>query len=121
MNLITKSTIDDVINKNLVCLRDAKTRKLLNVSFSEDGLKWTLSPQGKLIYFKHAYLRRIHNKEYNLVHVEIVGNNKNPNVIVEEFIPTNFSNPYMQAAEYAGIHKAYKLCYNIAENDQSIS
>lgn len=121
MNIITQATIEEVSKKNLVCLRDVKTGRLLNVSFSEEGLKWTISPQGKLIYFKKANIKRIHNSEYRIVAIEPKGNlTMSEKVFVEPFVPRNSSNAYLQAAEYAGIHKAYKLWYNVAETDQSV-
>lgn len=55
--------IDKVIgqfikDKKMWVLRDKKTGRALNTSYSEDGLRYSTSANGKLIYFKNARLAR---------------------------------------------------------------
>lgn len=38
-------------------LFDVKTERLLNISATEDGLRWTTNKFGKLVYYKNAKLK----------------------------------------------------------------
>lgn len=41
-------------DRNLVVLREKRSGRALNVSYTEDGLKYTTSLSGKLPYFNDA-------------------------------------------------------------------
>lgn len=117
MNTITEKTINDVTLQKMFCLRDVRTHKVLNVSFTEDGLKWTLDHNGNLIYFKSGRIAQRYDKNYNIIGLYFKGNlTPSSRVYVEEFIPKNHSLPYSQTAEYQGIHRSYKMNYIIAES-----
>ena len=45
-----------ITDKNLYVLRNRKTGQAINTSYTEEGLKYTMSPNGKLTYFKDAKL-----------------------------------------------------------------
>jgi len=115
--------IDKVIgqfikDKKMYVLRDRKTGRALNTSYSEDGLKWSTSANGKLIYYKNAIISREWIKdstgEWAVKSVNITGDlTPNPDVYVEPFTPTNHSNIRQQIAEYTVVSKAYRLLYHI--------
>jgi len=46
----------------LLCLRDGKTRILRNVSYSEDGLKYTTDEKGRNVYFVNPQMKIENNK-----------------------------------------------------------
>jgi len=104
-------------DKKMYVLRNAKTGQALNASYSEEGLKYTTSPNGKLMYFKDAKLVREWDTDQNgvpfIVSVGFSGNlDPNPDVIVEQFIPKNHSSARTQIAEYTAVSKAYRLLYH---------
>lgn len=43
-----------ISDRDLLVLREKKTGRALNVSYTEDGLKYTTSLSGRLIYFTDA-------------------------------------------------------------------
>lgn len=115
--------IDKVIgqfikDKKMYVLRDKATGRALNTSYSEDGLKWSTSANGRLIYYKNAIISREWKKDYGtgewtVGSVSITGDlTPNPDVYVEQFVPTNHSNIRQQIAEYTVVSKAYRLLYH---------
>ena len=105
-------------DRNLVVLRDAKTHKALNVSTTEDGLKWTyLNNRQGLCYFKNGKFQRNLevDKHGNLKgFVNIVSNDNKPltkssKIYVEKFIPRNHDDLGNQKAEYVWVNKALRL------------
>lgn len=63
MNNNVIEPIDKVIgqfitDKKMFVLRDKLTGQALNTSYSEEGLKYTTSPNGQLLYFRDAKLAR---------------------------------------------------------------
>jgi len=45
-----------IFNIKLYCLRDRKTHRILNVGYSEDGLKYTYNKVGKCLYNDTSYV-----------------------------------------------------------------
>lgn len=87
----------------------APNGRILNVSYTEEGLKYTLSRDGRYIYFKNAQLVL----DYKTNRLYFKGNTaKNPSLTVERFIPKNHSIVSNQLAEYRFVYKALRLCYN---------
>lgn len=41
----------------MVCMRDKKTGRILGLSYSVDGLKWTANKTGRLLFFNNAVLK----------------------------------------------------------------
>jgi hypothetical protein len=73
-----------VEKKHLKVLRERRTNKALNVSYTEDGLKFTMNKTGRYIF----------DPEKNYV---------------EEFNPREFKDPHLQKCEVIWIMKATKL------------
>lgn len=102
-----KSFIQD---RNLVVMR-TKKGQALNVSYTQEGLKWTTDLDGNLLYYKDCRLK----------HKEVIpgvwrpyidgSGERNPNIIIEAFIPRDHQNPYHQSAEYKACNKALRLLY----------
>lgn len=108
------TTISTFISaQTMYALRDVKTKRALNVSYSEEGLMWSTNATGKLIYFEDARLERVYNRDGNITNVKIRGNlNLNPNVYVEKFVPSNQPTSKGQITEYTWTSKAYRLLYH---------
>jgi len=96
--------IDRIANTDLVVLRH-KDGTALNVSYSEDGLKWTCNKWKQSLYYKNAYVSNGKIRGSNL--------EKSPDVYVEKFVPINFSEAelFKQQAESTWVGKALKLYY----------
>lgn len=93
--------IDRIASTEVYVLR-RKDGTALNVSYSEDGLKWTANKWKESLYYKRAYISS----------GKIKGDlTKSPDVYVEKFIPINHSDPFKQAAESTWVGKALKLYY----------
>ncbi len=91
----------ELLEKNpMVIMRDKYTKMPLAVSFSEEGLRGKANKMGVYQYCQG----RVTN--FN----EARTAKKNPNVIVERFIPRNYpDNPKMETAEILWINNAKKL------------
>ena len=99
-----------VADQEFYVLRDSLTNKALNVSYTEDGLKWTTNATGKLIYFRNAKVQVNYDKNYLPVSTQFVGDTRPSNKVkVEKFIPTNHAFAKAQIAEYTWVDKAYRL------------
>lgn len=108
-------------DREVYVLRDKKTGTALNVSYSEDGLKWTTNATGKLLYYENARISTIVNLKRSLAenttvisHVTITSNDgtaprKSDKVYVERFVPTNQPAVKGQIAEYTWTDKAFRL------------
>jgi len=94
-------------DRDLVVLRD-KRGKALNISFSEEGLRWTCNKYGRALYYEDAYLKHILIDD--MWHPYISGNKeKSSRVVVEKFIPRNHTKLSYQIAEFMWCNKAIKL------------
>lgn len=101
MKPLEKNLVRFISDRNLKILRD-KRGTALNVSYTEDGLKWTTTIVGRLPYFKNAVL----------VSGRMVGDlTPSTEVTVEDFVPYDHPSPGAQIAEYAAIKKATHLLY----------
>lgn len=107
---------------NLVVLRDKRNNKPLNVSYTEEGLRWTCNKDAKLLFYKNAYLRHRDIGE-KIWQPYIVGDTKrNPHVVVEKFVPKDHRredgrlNIHLQKAEYLWCNKAMRLLYHVGED-----
>tara|TARA_R110000851_G_scaffold153833_5_gene295868 strand:- start:501 stop:953 length:453 start_codon:yes stop_codon:yes gene_type:complete len=105
-----------ISDNNLVVLRDKATGKPLNVTYSEEGLKWTCNARKKSLYYKDATMKwqKHPTKDMWLPYFE--GDlNKSPNVIVEPFVPMDHKYPdgsiksRYQSFEFLWCNKAMKL------------
>ena len=108
--------VEEVISRgNLVVLRSALNHRALNVSYTEDGLLYTLDNQGKFIFFKNAWVSLQNG------YLIFKGDTRlNEKVYVEKFVPKTFDAINLQKAEYTFMNKALKLLsYNALENQRS--
>lgn len=105
---IDPRAVEMIEKMNLYCLRDVRSNKLLDVSYTPDGFKYTTNDFGRLIYFTKARLQlvMVKDKKYLLPKGNL---SISPNVIVEKFVPINHRHPKLQIAEYFGVNKAFKL------------
>ena len=87
--------------------------KALNVSYSEEGLKWTSNKFGRLLYFADAFIT--HEEDGS---PKFTGNvKKDKKKFVEDFIPRDhFFNGRMneetQRAEFLWVDKGLRLLYS---------
>jgi len=86
---------------NLWVLRRKKDGAALNVSYSEEGLKWSCNKTGRAIYFQKGYIRGGKLPE-GIMSAE---------VYVERFKPGNKKSQFLQQAECTWIGKALRLMY----------
>lgn len=87
--------------KTMFVLRNKLTNQALNTSYSEEGLKFTMTANGRLAYFRDAKIVVDYDKNYEPTNTRFVGDLRmNPDVYVEKFIPTNHAVPRKQIAEY---------------------
>ena len=119
-----------ISSNDMYVLRDSTTHVALNVSFSPEGLNWTMnsSPNArnssaKLVRFKNARIARIHNpKDMTLMKLEIVPTRGNlqvsDSVYIEKFVPRNHDDYRLQVAECVFVDKAYRLLTTLPTNQQ---
>ncbi len=81
---ISPETAQMIAERNLVVLRENGSGKALNVSYTSDGLRYTMNKVGRYIFDP----RRNH---------------------VEKFEPRNFKDPFLQKCEITWLMKAIKL------------
>lgn len=106
-----------VSDRDLVVLRQTKDNKALNVSYSEDGLKWTTDTYGNLIYYDNARLRHKQlNKDSWLPYIEGDTTQMSSKVYVEKFRPIDHSKVYLQIAEFLWCNKALRMLYSNNEH-----
>jgi len=93
-----------LLNKNpMVIMRDKYTNKPLGVSFTEDGLRSIANKNGVYLYCKG----RVNNLN------DALKSEKNPNIIVERFIPKEYpNNRSLTTAEILWINKAKHMIGN---------
>lgn len=93
--------VERVTKSNLYVLRHIDGTAL-NVSYTEDGLKWTCNRKGKALYFKNAFITK----------GKLVGDTTPAtDVYVEKFVPVNHSAYFKQMAESTWVDKALRLAY----------
>ena len=98
---------DFIRDQGFMVLRDRRTGISLGVSYTEEGLKWTTNKHRKLLYYKNAYISHTEDgKPFFKGDLR-----KSPTIIVEKFVPQNFSNPKFQSIEYRWVDKALRMCY----------
>lgn len=86
--------------QNLVALRRKKDNLLLNVSYTEDGLKWTAAKNGTLVYYKRGYV-----SQGKIITDEVISDE----VYVSPFVPMNHRTEFLQSYEAFWTKKALKL------------
>lgn len=81
------ASLIDWVAKNELCVLRNEKGVALNVSYTEEGLKWTCNKYGRSLYYRDAYV----------VNGKIVGKDLRPSksIRVEKFVPTNFD-PYVR-------------------------
>lgn len=85
--LIEPSVRHHIQDNEFVVMRD-RSGKAIEVSFTEDGLRWTMDRNSRLIYYRNAYLRVRQPDETGVPQWYIEGDTrKNPNIIIEKFVP----------------------------------
>lgn len=86
--------------QSLVVLRRKKDNFPLNVSYTEDGLKWTANKIGRCLYFKDGFIRggKIDSS------MEL-----SDEVYVSHFVPINHRSESAQSAECLWTKKALGL------------
>ena len=92
-----------VARQRLLVLRKRGSNVALNVSYTEDGLKWTCNKVGRLLYYKSGIIKdgSIYTKDTEM----------SSDVYVEPFVPRNFSNEEAQVIEYTWCKKALAMMY----------
>lgn len=118
MKIIEDVTINYIAKQKLCVLRK-RNGMAIDVSYSEDGLKLSCAKNGKLYYYQNAFLKGVTPYSKHPKGLE-----KDPNVYVELFVPKSYENSgrgteKLQAAEYAAVHKAYKLSYQQRDSQHS--
>lgn len=104
MNLkqIERGIATFIKDRNLVVLRDRRSNAALNVSYTEDGLKWTTNKVGRLLYYNKAFLSS----------GRMVGDlSPSKAVYIERFVPRDHPTSSAQVAEYTWIKKGTHLLY----------
>jgi len=83
--------------------------KPLGVSYTEDGLKLVCNSDGRMPYYNKAILRANQGETPGYT---ITGDlRKNPNIIVEKFVPRDHKNPRIMQAEIQFVDKALRMLY----------
>lgn len=73
----------------MVCLRDRKSGRILGLSYTEEGLKWTANKSGRLLYFNGAVLKP------SLQGVVVVGDTSpSSKVVVEPYVRKRHKNSF---------------------------
>jgi hypothetical protein len=96
------------------CIRD-NTGKLLNVSYTEEGLKWTFDKFGRPLYY--SFPETVFTN-YGYLNARFVGTMQiNPNITIEDYSPTNHFDSkdrliiHKQKAEVLYCDKALRLMF----------
>lgn len=94
-------------------VRDSRTNKALNVSYTVDGLKWTTNfNANKLVMYRNAWIDHVDG-------VPTIAGDLTPSrkVYVEKFIPMDHYDERNrlkkeQISEYTAVDKAQRLLYH---------
>jgi hypothetical protein len=105
--MINAALAQYLTNKQFVVLRRKKDGMPLNVSYTEDGLKWTSNKLGRSLYYKKAKIQFGKIVHYGEEHDTSIS----PDVYVELFVPKEHKRTDMQTAELRWVDKALRLCY----------
>jgi hypothetical protein len=116
------------VENNLVCLRDKRTKQIYNVSYTEAGLMHTFtSKNGAPVYF-NPDTTWYSTSTNNYFTPKFSGKkDKNPNVVVEKFIPMNHLDKNgvtlsrLQTAEFFMVSKAQRLVLPMNANSSTKS
>lgn len=103
-----------VRDRQLKALIDKKG-KTINVSYSEDGLKWTTSNTGKLVYYKNAKIKRSGDFLY-IASSDGKPLEKSDEYKVVHYIPTDKPTYNQQLTEYAMASRAFRMLYTSYNN-----
>lgn len=87
----------------------------MNVSYTEEGLKWTTSNTGKLIYYTNGQITRKGNY-LTITSTDGLPLKKSENYIVAHYIPTDKATHNLQLTEYAMASRAFRLLYTSYTN-----
>lgn len=116
--VITPEKIALLKEKELMCMRDQWGR-LLNVSYTEEGLRWTFDKLGRPMYY--TYPNTVFTN-YGYLNARFVGTmEKNPYVTIEKFVPVNHYNENgtinlsKQKAEILYLDKALRIIFPMNE------
>ena len=94
--------------KKLYVMRDKRTNRPLNVSYTEDGLRYTQNSSGRWIYFQGAWADRTNSDK-----ITFRGNLKrNREVYIELYEPRDHKDSKSKMFEFTFMGKAYRLLYN---------
>lgn len=104
-NRVDPELKDLISSANLVALRDRKTDKCLGVSFTEEGLRGLANKNGVYIYCKGRVTNFSEAKRAE----------RNPNVVVEKFVPRDFSKRDLATVE---IHWALSAKTKLTQKQQ---
>lgn len=113
-----------VKDNNLYVLRERRSGRALNVSYSEDGLRWTVNKLGRSLYYRDAIMRLNSKTKFPELVTKRKTLEKNRDVFVEKFIPKNHWKPNgklniaNQVAELLWIDKALRLCYYVEPKEE---
>lgn len=127
LELISPSVQSRFQSNVLYVLRSSRNHKAIEVSLTQDGLKWVTDTKGEFIYFKNADLR-VDEENGRPVFAYFVerspgGLQPSKNYYVERFIPRDHyrSNgtlhPYLQGVEYLACKKGLSILTPINERD----
>jgi hypothetical protein len=111
--IISDLDVRIITEGNLVCLRNKKTGRVENVSYSEQGLTFTFDKIGLPLYYK--YPNTVYTSSGYFT-AQFKGTmEKNPNMLAEQFIPKNHvdetgrMNYGAQSSEVFFVAKALRL------------
>jgi hypothetical protein len=107
-----------VSGQKLVVLRSKKNDKPIEISFSEDGLKWVVDTKGKFIFFRDAspkLVRTVKGQFLKFVANSNGGLQPSEDYYIETFIPKDHYrnngklSVYLQGSEYLMCKKALSI------------
>lgn len=88
----------------MVCMRDKRTGRILGLSYSVDGLKWTANKSGRLLYFNGAVLKPTDNG------VQVVGDTSpSEKVVIEPYTRKSHNNRFENNFEEFWACKAFHM------------
>lgn len=123
-DLIEERISNIITDAGFKVLRKKSTNEPLNVSYTEDGLRWTVNRDYRLLYYKEAYLK--HRVVDGQVSWYIEGDTTPAdNVWVQDFVPMNHFYPNeklnrrMQGKEINMVDRALRMLYQIPEYVQN--
>ena len=85
---IEPSVRHHIQDNQFMVMRD-RSGKAIDVSFTEDGLRWVMDRNSRLLYYRNAYLkvRKPGDSEDTPMWYIVGDTRKNPNITIEKFVP----------------------------------